>query len=198
MSKQVVKKIFKGIGRAIGIAFIVIEVVIILFLVVSKIQGNTPTIFGYQMYFIQTSSMSPNLEPGDVIVSKKYNGGELKAGEKDGSVVTYLGDIEEIPGDSDLITHRVIEIVDENTVITKGDNPINDPDAPISKDDIKAVMVYKTVIIDKIYSVINTTWGFWLFVFAPIAILIISEIVSLVKELKKAKEVADEDEDKKE
>lgn len=198
MSKQVVKKIFKGIGRAIGIAFIVIEVVIILFLVVSKIQGNTPTIFGYQMYFIQTSSMSPNLEPGDVIVSKKYNGGELKAGEKDGSVVTYLGDIEEIPGDSDLITHRVIEIVDENTVITKGDNPINDPDAPISKDDIKAVMVYKTVIIDKIYSVINTTWGFWLFVFAPIAALIISEIVSLVKELKKAKEVADEDEDKKE
>ena len=198
MSKQVVKKIFKGIGRAIGIAFIVIEVVIILFLVVSKIQGNTPTIFGYQMYFIQTSSMSPNLEPGDVIVSKKYNGGELKAGEKDGSVVTYLGDIEEIPGDSNLITHRVIEIVDENTVITKGDNPINDPDAPISKDDIKAVMVYKTVIIDKIYSVINTTWGFWLFVFAPIAALIISEIVSLVKELKKAKEVADEDEDKKE
>ena len=59
-------------------------------------------------------------------------------------------------------------------------------------------MVHKTVIIDKIYKVISTAWGFWLFVFAPIAALIVSEIVSLVKELKKEKEVADEDEERKE
>ena len=193
MNKQTVKNIFRGILRALGIALIVLEVVIIIFLVVSRAQGTPPTLFGYQMYFIRTGSMSPYLEPGDVIISKKYDGGELKAGRDDGDVVTYWG---EALNENDLITHRVIDVY-EDTVITQGDdNNLKDP--PITKDEIEAVMVYKTVIIDKIYKVILTGWGFWLFVFAPIAALIVSEIVSLVKELKKEKEVADEDEERKE
>ena len=193
MNKQTVKNIFRGILRALGIALIVLEVVIIIFLVVSRAQGTPPTLFGYQMYFIRTGSMSPYLEPGDVIISKKYDGGELKAGRDDGDVVTYWG---EVRGKTDLITHRVIDVY-EDTVITQGDDN-NLKDSPITKDEIEAVMVYKTVVIDKIYRVISTAWGFWLFVFAPIAALIVSEIVSLVKELKKEKEVADEDEERKE
>lgn len=192
MDKQKAKKIVKGIGHGLGIALIVFEVLIIIFLVVSKVQGDPPTLFGHQMYFIRTGSMSPYLEPGDVIISKKYDGGELVAG-KDGSVVTYYGNI----GDNvDMITHRVIKI-DGDTVITQGDFN-NIADAPITKDDIEAVMVYKTVIIDKIYMVISTTEGFLLFIFTPIAVLIISEIVSLIKELKKEKEVPDENEERKE
>ena len=193
MNKQTVKNIFRGILRALGIALIVLEVVVIIFLVVSRVQGTPPTLFGYQMYFIRTGSMSPYLEPGDVIISKKYDGGELKAGRDDGDVVTYWG---EVRGKTDLITHRVIDVY-EDTVITQGDDN-NVKDSPITKDEIEAVMVHKTVIIDKIYKVISTAWGFWLFVFAPIAALIVSEIVSLVKELKKEKEVADEDEERKE
>ena len=193
MNKQTVKNIFRGILRALGIALIVLEVVIIIFLVVSRVHGTPPTLFGYQMYFIRTGSMSPYLEPGDVIISKKYDGGELKVGRDDGDVVTYWG---EVRGKTDLITHRVIDVY-EDTVITQGDDN-NLKDSPITKDEIEAVMVYKTVIIDKIYMVISTAWGFWLFVFAPIAALIVSEIVSLVKELKKEKEVADEDEERKE
>ena len=193
MNKQTVKNIFRGILRALGIALIVLEVVVIIFLVVSRVQGTPPTLFGYQMYFIRTGSMSPYLEPGDVIISKRYDGGELKMGRDDGDVVTYWG---EVRGKTDLITHRVIDVY-EDTVITQGDDN-NVKDSPITKDEIEAVMVHKTVIIDKIYKVISTAWGFWLFVFAPIAALIVSEIVSLVKELKKEKEVADEDEERKE
>lgn len=189
MNKQTVKNIFRGILRVLGIALIVLEVVVIIFLVVSRVQGTPPTLFGYQMYFIRTGSMSPYLEPGDVIISKRYDGGELKMGRDDGDVVTYWG---EVRGKTDLITHRVIDVY-EDTVITQGDDN-NVKDSPITKDEIEAVMVHKTVIIDKIYKVISTAWGFWLFVFAPIAALIVSEIVSLVKELKKEKEVADEDE----
>ena len=191
MDKQRTKKIFKGVGRGVGIAVIILEVLIIIFLVISKVQGTPPTLFGYQMYFIRTGSMSPYLEPGDVIISKKYDGGELIAG-KDGDVVTYYGDVN---GSSDMITHRVI-LVNGDKVVTQGDYN-NTPDSPINKSDIEAVMVHKTVIIDKVYMIISTTWGFWLFIFTPIAALIVSEIVSLVKELKKEKEVAEEDEERK-
>jgi signal peptidase len=126
MDKQKAKKIVKGIGHGLGIALIIFEVLIIIFLVVSKVQGDPPTLFGHQMYFIRTGSMSPYLEPGDVIISKKYDGGELVAG-KDGSVVTYYGNI----GDNvDMITHRVIKIDAENQrFYTKGDaNEIADGD----------------------------------------------------------------------
>ncbi len=189
MNKQGVKSVFKGIGRALSIALVIFEVIIIVFLVSSKVQGNPPTLFGHQMYFILTPSMTPYLEPGDVIISKKYDGGELIAGEN-GDIVTYYG---EVNGNVEMITHRVIE-VNGDTVVTKGDYN-GTPDTPITKSDIEAVMVYKTVVIDKIYMIISSTWGFWLFVFTPIALLIISEIVSLVKELKKEKEVADENEE---
>lgn len=192
MDKQKTKKVFSIIGRALSIALIIFEVIVILFLVVSKVQGTPPTLFGHQMYFIRTGSMSPYLEPGDVIISKKYDGGELVAG-KDGDVVTYYG---EMNGAVELITHRVIK-VDGDKIITQGDFN-NVADSPITKDDIEAVMVHKTVIIDKVYKIISTTWGFWLFIFTPIASLIVAEIVSLVKELKKEKEVADENEERNE
>lgn len=192
MDKQKVKKIFKGIGKALSVALIVFEVMLIVFFVASKVQGKPPTFFGYQVYSIRTGSMSDYLVVGDVIISKKYDGGELRAGE-DGDVVTYLGEVE---GESAMITHRVIE-VDGDTVITQGDAN-ESADAPIKKSDIEAVMVHKTVIIDKIYKLILNDWGFWLLIFTPIALLIVFEIVSLVKELKKEKEVADENEERKE
>ena len=188
-----VKNTFGKIGRVLSVALVVLEVIIILFLVISRIQGIPPTLFGHQMYFIRTGSMSPYLEEGDVIISKKYDGGELNFGE-DGDVVTYYGTIGS--HNNELITHRVVA-VDGDTVITKGDFN-NTDDSPITKGDIEAVMVYKTVVIDKIYKVISSTWGFWLFIFTPIALLIVTEIVSLVKDIRKEKEGADENGNKEE
>ena len=189
METQKLKKVFKVIGRALAISLVVLEIIMIIFLVVAKIKGESPTIFGYHMYFIKTGSMSDYLEPGDIIISKKYDGGELVASRENGDIVTFYGDAS---GTRASITHRVIEVNGEK-VITQGDAN-NIADDPITKSDIEAVMVYKTVVIGKIYKVISSTWGFWLLIFTPIALLIVSEIVSLVKEIKKEKEVADEDE----
>lgn len=188
MNKEKAKKALKITGRVLGAILIAVEVLLIIFLVVSKAQGGPPTLFGRQMYFIRSGSMSTYLEVGDVIICEKYDGGELLAGKDNGDIVTYMG---EVGGKPELITHRVIS-VSGDTVITKGD--ANDvADAPITKDEIVAVMVYKTVVIDKIYAVISTTWGFWLLIFTPIALLIVSEIISLVKEIKKEKEGADDE-----
>lgn len=186
MNKEKAKKALKVTGRVFSAALIAFEVLLIIFLIVSKVQGGPPTLFGHQMYFIRSGSMSPYLEVGDVIISKKYDGGELVAGEN-GDVVTYYGKVE---GRTELITHRVIE-VDGDTVVTKGDYNTS-VDSPISKSEIEAVMTYKTVIIDDIYGVISTTWGFWLLIFTPIALLIVSEIISLIKEIKKEKQEADD------
>ena len=183
MNNKKAKKALKITGRVLGAVIIAFEILLILFLVLSKVQGGAPSLFGYRIYFVSSGSMRPYLEVGDVIISEEYEGEELLPGE---DIVTYYG---QVNGQTALITHRVIS-VDGDTVITQGDdNP--SPDSPISKDEIVSVMTYKTVIIDNIYRLISTTWGFWLLIFTPIALLITAEIVSLIREIKKEKEVAD-------
>ena len=187
------KKVFSTFGKILSITFVVFEIVIIFFLVSSKMQGETPSLFGYQIYFIQTGSMEPYLEIGDVIVSKKYGGEELSAG-KDGDVITYLGKEDTYKGK--LITHRVIEI-DGDEIIAQGDaNNTRDP--AITKDDIKAVMVYKTVIIDKFYKITSTVWGFLLLIVTPMLTIMVTEVVSIVKEIREGKKEAEEDENSEE
>jgi signal peptidase len=183
------KKISGILGKVLSVSIVVVEILVILMLVVSKIQGNTPTLFGYQMYFIQTGSMEPELMIGDVIISKKYDGEILSAG-KDGDIITYLG--KEGAYKDKLITHRVVELT-EDGIIAQGDAN-NSTDPMINSDDVKAVMVYKTVIIDKLYKITSTWWGFLFLIILPMGAMIVSEGVSLIKEIKNERKEASENE----
>ena len=72
----------------------------------------------------------------------------------------------------------------DRVIVTKG-TANNVEDAPISPSNIIAVMKYKTVIIDKIYSVLCTTAGFICLVLLPMVAMIVSEVVRLGRELQK-------------
>ena len=134
--------------------------------------------------------MEPEICVGDVLISKKYSGEKLQVGD----VITYLGRQGELAGK--MITHEIVNIYDENgkeVIIPQGiANP--DPDPAITRDDIASVMVYKTILIGAIYAVVSSTWGFWLLVVAPLVAMIVSEIISLVREIKKEGEKTDENE----
>lgn len=186
------KEILGKVGSVLSTALIVLEIALILFVVASKMAGGTPALFGYHMYVVVTPSMEPEICVGDVLISKKYNGGELREGD----VITYRGRQGDLAGK--MITHEIIAIQGEGDgerIIAKGiANP--DPDPAITRNDVASVMVYKTVVIGFIYSIISSTWGFWLLVVAPLVILIASEIVTLVREIKKEGEKTDENEQK--
>ncbi len=102
----------------------------------SKYSGETPQIFGYQIYIIKSASMSPTLKTGSIILSKKPT---------DASVLK-VGDIVTFSQSGVIITHRIIEVVKENSIMyrTKGDNPNNTPDINLlSPENIKAIFVMK-------------------------------------------------------
>lgn len=186
------KKVLGKIGGVLSTALIVLEIVLILFVVASRMTGGTPALFGYHMYVVVTPSMEPEISVGDVLISKKYDGGELREGD----VITYLGRQGDLAGK--MITHEIIAIQGEGDgerIIAKG-IANSDPDPAITRSDIASVMVYKTVVIGFIYSIISSTWGFWLLVVAPLMLLIISEIVTLAREIKKEGEKTDENEQK--
>ena len=184
------KEILGKIGSALSTALIVLEIILILFVVASKMTGGTPALFGYHMYVVVTPSMEPEIKVGDVLISKKYNGGEICEGD----VITYLGREGDLAGK--MITHEVIAIQGEGDgerIIAKGIANA-DPDPAISRKDIVSVMMYKTVVVGFIYSIISSMWGFWLLVVAPLVAMIVAEIVTLAREIKKEGEKSDENE----
>lgn len=102
-------------------------------------RGITPDILGYQFYQIESGSMEPTFEIGDLIISRKYDG-EQELNVND--IITFH------TTQNMTVTHRIVELVeDENgqtAYRTKGDNPDNSIDLElVTKDRILAVTVSK-------------------------------------------------------
>jgi len=102
-----------------------------------KLNNETPSLFGYQIYVVETGSMIPTLPIGtNILVHELGDGDELQVGD----VVTYTR------GDS-AITHRIVEIVEGEDGVTryqtKGDNPENSNDPwLVEREDVRGVMVW--------------------------------------------------------
>lgn len=185
-----IKKIGKKIAQILSIVIVVLEMIIIAALLITKMTGGVPTVFGHNFYVIASPSMSPELEVGDVIISKKYDGGELKVND----VVEFVGKQGDIKGK--IITHKIISITgegDDRVIVTKG-VANSEPDAPIAPSDIIAVMKYKTVVIDKIFAITTSTLGFICLVMLPMMAIIVTEIVRLAIDIKREKDGGQKDE----
>ena len=104
-------KLFKYVYISVMSVIILVLVSFLLASLFSK-KGYTE-IFGYSFFEVQSYSMYPELDKGDLIVVKKRKSSEYK---KD-MVVTYW-----LPTDTIPTTHKIVSI-ENDTVITKGINP---------------------------------------------------------------------------
>lgn len=78
-------------------------------------------------------SMYPTLKPGDIVVVEKI---ASPAEIKPGMIVVWC------TGPHSCVIHRVVKVVDERAVVTKGDaNPAPDPPVPMSDVEYRAVYV---------------------------------------------------------
>ncbi len=86
---------------------------------------------------VESSSMKPTLEIGDIIITKGVNPYELKVGD----IIVY-----QRTGNNILIVHRIIQIIktDESLMIrTKGDNnPSPDP-WYINEKEVKGLVIFR-------------------------------------------------------
>lgn len=167
-----------------------IIVLAVLSVLIQTISGQTPNLFGYRYYYVLTSSMSPELEPGDVILSKLYNPEKDSPKIEIGDTITFIIP-EGNPNEGALNTHKVItppyldEVKGEYYVVTKGVNNLIQ-DAPTPVTNIQAVMVKKSLPMSKLYRVFlgSNTVLIVLFVI-PFALIIGSLIYRLVVTIKK-------------
>jgi signal peptidase len=79
---------------------------------------------GLRFYSVQTGSMSPALQPGDLAITTKPDINNLRAGD----IISYKSS----QNPSKIITHRIYQISQpKGYIVTKGDN-LRYPDPPIA------------------------------------------------------------------
>lgn len=123
----------------------------------SKVNGKTPSLFGYSVLRVSTGSMQPELMIGDVILGKSVdNPTALKVGD----IITYRGS-----GQTEglLVTHKVVVApykTSDGTYKLQTKGIANDaPDPEISTEDVLYIMVCKLGFIDTLYNLFFSPWG---------------------------------------
>lgn len=176
MKKNKVFRIIKLIKNIICWTLIAVLVFTLVVFFMSRINGSTPSVFGYSIFRVSSGSMEPELMVGDIILDKTVdNPGDLKVGD----VITFknndYGDM--------LVTHKVIKApYEENGKLmlqTKGiANEVEDK--PICVDNVKGIMICKVDYLDTVYNVFLSPWGL-LILIALIVIIFFDEIITIVK-----------------
>lgn len=184
---QKFKSVFKNSVNVLASVILVVTLVIVIALVFTRVSGKTPQLFGYQILRVSSSSMSPKLEVGDIILSKRTDPEALKSGD----IVTYHGEYGSYSGK--LITHQLISEpykADGRLYFqAKGiANTYVDPE--FTDEQIVGKMVNKMPVFSRIYSFFVTPYGLIL-ILGVLGILFINEVFALVR-LSKAKDSADE------
>lgn len=176
MKKNKVFRIIKLIKNIICWTLIAVLVFTLVVFFMSRINGSTPSVFGYSIFRVSSGSMEPELMVGDIILDKTVDNPEdLKVGD----VITFkssdYGDM--------LVTHKIIKApYEENGKLmlqTKGiANEVEDK--PINVDNVKGIMICKVDYLDTVYNVFLSPWGL-LILIALIVIIFFDEIITIVK-----------------
>ncbi len=151
----------------------------------TKDDTNIASIAGISPLRVQSDSMKPTFEKGDLIFIKKTDPETLEVGD----IVTFHTIIE---NKYVLNTHRISEIKEENGVrnyITQGDNNRVSDKHIIVGGDIVGKYVTKVPVLGSIMDFISSKVGFLIIIVLPMLLFFIYQVYHLIMvsiELKKA------------
>ena len=150
--------------KILTIAIVFVSIII----VVQKVTDNQESFLGLRIFRVQTGSMIPKYQIGDVILVKEVDTDKIQIGDD----VTYEGNTGTMNGM--LVTHRVVDIeeVDGKRVFhTKGiANNLEDP--VISEEQINGVVQTKMYILSLICMLLNNKYVFYFCGILPLTIYV--------------------------
>ena len=163
--------------KIVTIAIILISIII----VVQKVTNNEESFLGFRIFRVQTGSMIPKYQIGDVILVKETEPENIQIGDD----ITYQGEKGAVNGI--LVTHRVIDIeeVDGKRVFhTQGiANYAEDP--VVNEHQINGVVQSKMYILSWICMIFNNKYMFYFCGILPLTIYVAFKIFG-GKKVKKA------------
>ena len=165
---KTVRKTFKILWDIIVKLVTLLIVLISLIIIVQKVTNNKESFFGYRIFRVQTGSMIPKYNIGDVILVKEKDIDKIKVGDD----VTYKGESGSVKGL--LVTHRVIDIEEvegKKAFHTKGiANNLEDP--IVYENQINGVVQTKLYILSLICLLLNNKYVFYFCGVLPLTIYV--------------------------
>ena len=133
------KEKIKKAEKIIKIPFIVVFIILLSYIGYLKFIKHETNInlFGYRQYIVETGSMEPQFNIGDLIVTKKVNKEDIKVND----VITYIAE-----NGKDTITHRVTQIIEQDGQTfyrTKGDNNNSEDSNLINYSQVQGTIMFK-------------------------------------------------------
>lgn len=187
--RRMKKKILKGLGYVFTV--VVVFVIVIAGSIIYKTiryPGQVPTVLGYSMMTVLSGSMQPVLKPGDMVGIKNTDVDEIKTGD----VITYRVD------QNTYVTHRVKEIINDSgskAFKTQGDANNVEDGKPVIKEQIVGRMAFRIPFGGYVAKFFRTPLGFVLFIIVPALYLIVSELRTVLSDIKENKKSSKKEED---
>jgi len=176
--KSIVKVVLDIISGIVLVVLGVFIVYMLVFMFKGMKTNEMPTIFGHQIYIVRSNSMSPTFETGSLLLVKHVDTSSIQVND----IITFKE-----KNDSVATTHRVVKILNDNGLqfVTRGDaNNVDDP-MPVSADEVVGRVVFWIPYIGYLLGFIRTKEGLLVFIIVPALIIIITQIISFIREVKK-------------
>ena len=178
--KTDVKKILNIVVNVVLVIAIVLAAVCTYVSFVSTSGSGVPSILGIRPFTVQSDSMYPALQPGDLIIDTAVKDpSKLQIGD----IVTYWTIID---GERVLNTHRITGIYDGGTYRyfeTKGDrNTISDP-VTVHESEIVGQYKFRIPGVGKVLDYLQTSTGFLIIIVLPVLLFFIFHLVQFFRVL---------------
>lgn len=174
-------KVVKWIGNMLfGILVVIAALSLIVNINAKRNSDNIPSFLGYKPMTVLTGSMAPRISPGDIIIDSSVTADNIKVGD----VVTYKAT------ESMLITHRIIEIINENgknMYKTKGDANNTDDGKLVSPEQIVGRVSFRIPYGGYVSRFASSIYGLILLILVPTGLLIWQQIKTILSEREKEK-----------
>lgn len=177
---QILKKIINAIINVLIVLLLAVSVLVAALALASK-AGGVPSVLGYVPLSVQSDSMVPEFEKGDLIISKAVD--DSTALEK-GDVITYKT---EIMGEEALNTHRIVDVTETEGVefyTTKGDNNDIEDSEPVAR--VSVAAKWDGIKLEgwgEAYDFLTSQFGFFLVILLPLIIFFLYEVIRFIKNL---------------
>lgn len=177
------KRFLKALSTVFTV-FMISALVVLMCMGWLNISGKSFHIFGYALLRVQSGSMAPTYEEGDFLLSKAVDTDLLKKGD----VITFYSNDPRIKGM--LNTHRIVDIdrTDGLRVFTtKGDAAEKEDAYKVTEDKIFGKTIGSVGFLKWLAKLLAIPWIFGIIVFFPLFLMIISEIKTIIRTVKRFK-----------
>lgn len=180
--KSKVRKVLNIVINTILVIAIILAAICTFVSYVSTSGSGVPSIFGMQIFSIQTDSMYPTLLPGDLIIDFEVkNPSTLQKGD----IITYWTIIE---GERVLNTHRIVQIYQQEqggflVFETKGDKSSTVDALTVHESEVVGKYALRIPGVGKVFDYLQTSDGFLIVVVIPVFLFFLFHLVQFFRVL---------------